>query len=338
MARAPRIAPRTSTTIDDTIPVTGTAIAALPIQQNFQRIKSAIEALETAPGGGGGTVTSVGTGTGLQGGPITASGTISMTNTGVTVGSYQGLTIDLQGRVTNATNMGYALASALTALEARVSLLEGGTGNVAPTITSATGAMSREESTSFSYTLTATGSPTPALNATVTPAGSGLTWSSPNLTGTLPAFPAGPFTINLSASNGELPNATGSITLTITQATAPPVGWEVTATIPSSQVNMVDFTIPLTSFTGWNPAYLADFGSPPNYLYDTPNAAALPIRLFAKFGALAEVEVDFDNWAGTGNLSNRLDTWGFDPGPPASIYVTGGNTSGNNIALRLVKA
>ena len=60
---------------------------------------------------GSGTVTEVDTGAGLTGGPITTNGTISLSTTGVTPGTYQGLTINQYGQITNATNENYGTGS-----------------------------------------------------------------------------------------------------------------------------------------------------------------------------------------------------------------------------------
>lgn len=55
------------------------------------------------PGAGTGTVTSITAGTGLSGGVITTTGTISLPNVG-TASTYSGVTTDNQGRVTAGTN------------------------------------------------------------------------------------------------------------------------------------------------------------------------------------------------------------------------------------------
>lgn len=61
--------------------------------------------------GGTGTVTNIATGAGLTGGPITTTGTIALTNTGVVAASYGNattvpqLTVDAQGRITAASGV-----------------------------------------------------------------------------------------------------------------------------------------------------------------------------------------------------------------------------------------
>jgi len=67
--------------------------------------------------GSNGTVTSVGTGTGLTGGPITSTGNISLANTAVVAATYgtasqvSQVTIDAQGRITSASNVTIAIAN-----------------------------------------------------------------------------------------------------------------------------------------------------------------------------------------------------------------------------------
>jgi hypothetical protein len=76
-----------------------------------------------------GTVTSVGTGPGLTGGPITATGTISLANTAVTAGSYvlTGSTVDAQGRLTAASTYTLAGGQVISSVSGTLTNTTGGT-------------------------------------------------------------------------------------------------------------------------------------------------------------------------------------------------------------------
>lgn len=88
---------------------------------------------------GTGTVTSVDTGTGLTGGPITASGTISIANTAVTAGTYGTASqvptyqVNAQGQLISASNTAIAIdASAITT--GILPIVRGGTANASTPI------------------------------------------------------------------------------------------------------------------------------------------------------------------------------------------------------------
>jgi hypothetical protein len=138
----------------------------------------------------GTAVTEVDTGTGLTGGPITGTGTISLTNTGVTPGTYTivTMTVDAQGRVTNASS-----GSAVTQVNTGTGLTGG------PITSTGTISLSNTGATPGSYVLTnitvdAQGRITAASNGSAVASFNGrtgdVTLTSGDVTGALGFTPA----------------------------------------------------------------------------------------------------------------------------------------------------
>ena len=75
-----------------------------------------LKTVSSAGGGGSGTVTNIATG--MTGGPITTTGTISLANTAVTAATYgtaaivSQITVNAQGQITSAANVAIAVTNA----------------------------------------------------------------------------------------------------------------------------------------------------------------------------------------------------------------------------------
>jgi hypothetical protein len=136
--------------------------------------------------GGTGTVTQVNTGTGLEGGPITSSGTISLANTAVTAGTYgtasqvSQVTVDAQGRITSASNVAIAIANSAV---------------------SGLGTMSTQNANAVTITGGSIGNVT-FTNANISgTTGSTATFATPSL----PLVPEGYLTISINGTNKKIP-------------------------------------------------------------------------------------------------------------------------------------
>src|SRR5271157_24954 len=94
--------------------MTNLASGLVPVPPNDPtRFLNGAGTFTVPPGITSGTVTQVNTSTGLTGGPITGSGTISLANTAVFPGSYTStnLTVNAQGQITAASNGGGGLVT-----------------------------------------------------------------------------------------------------------------------------------------------------------------------------------------------------------------------------------
>ena len=173
-------------------------------------------------GGGSGTVTQVSTGTGLTGGPITVNGTISLANTAVTAGVYGNattvsqVTVDAQGRVTNAVSVAIQFDGNGTVTNVATGTgLTGGpiitTGTVSLANTAVTAGVYGNASTVGTFTVDAQGRLTAAANATISVTAAQVTGSNITLGNTVLTLGGTTTSVgNLTLANANIAATTGA--------------------------------------------------------------------------------------------------------------------------------
>jgi hypothetical protein len=169
--------------------------------------------------GSNGTVTQVNTGTGLSGGPITTTGTISLADTAVTAGVYGNstfvsqITIDAQGRITSAANVAIAAGGNGTVTNVATGTgLTGGpitsTGTISLANTAVTAGSYGNAGTVGTFTVDAQGRLTAAANATISITASQISDSIPNSKLANSTLTLGNTTLTLGSTTSTVGNLT----------------------------------------------------------------------------------------------------------------------------------
>ncbi|MEP7288307.1 MAG: putative Ig domain-containing protein [Chloroflexota bacterium] len=196
-----------------------------------------------------------------------------------------------------------------------------------PVITSIDHTMFTAGSTN-TFTVTATGSPTPIFSATGLPAWATLNPTTGVLNGTPPNTIGSPFAITITATNGVAPDATQNFTLTVNQAPTITSTGHASFTVDSAGTFNVTATgnpAPTFSATGL-PAW-ATLNTTTGVLSGKPlNSLGSPfaVTLTAANGVLPNATQNFTLTVG----AEPLDTVGVFRPSTATFYLRNANTTG----------